>query len=752
MTRKRKIQAIILAGGFGTRLHPLTDNKPKPLVTILDKTVLETVLDRVKKTVCENITVSAHFKPDMIEKFCREYDKCIEVKRELAPLGTAGGVKFSSRDGFDAYLVVSGDGFFDFDLDALIDEHFKRGADVTVCTCRNEDPTRYGCVVAENGRITSFCEKPSWKNVKSSVVNTGMYVLSRYALDRIPSNTVYDFSKDLFPKLMKEGRLLSSVTLDGSWCDIGSLDEYYLCNLREAQKHFDIGKSIEELRSEGVQASGKIYVSKDAHIGKNVSIKDSVICSGCIIGDGCDISESVIGKGCSIGEGSSISGGICGEYSSFGENCMVNRGTVIGNGCRLADSCMIKKNTRIKSGESVYSEGRYGMDFSREKNIFKDDGVCIFEKDEGYSALVLFAKSQSLAFSKNGKTRVRIALGYSREAEGFKNAFMTGFAMTDSVVYDCGKCTKNILRHTEKQLGCDAGVFLYADRERAAAYISVCGFAADDEAERKIIKTFCDTAGEETQNLRISDRFEKVKIPAESLYKTNLCRFSRMLLKDKTPGDVQVCFSLSELAENGDAQVLRDVLKELGCKVSDVTKKGCICVGCDENGLTLRQDGVTFDRYHLCAAVLKNAWVFGDISVNLGANAPEVLKRMAADVCDTENGVRILDDDCALITAVTCAVSLRGEGLMKLMSELPRFEIFNDEYLADVNRAEGMERLSKMYADTKDDSYDGIHFSLAEGSVTVVPGRAKGFKIMAEAVSMEAAKELAVKVGKAIKS
>ena len=178
MKEQNRVSAVVLAGGFGTRLYPLTENKPKPLVKILDTEVLDFLLEKLESEGVTSITVSTHFHSEKIEKLCREKHPSAECKKETVPLGTAGGVKFCRDIDSDYILVVSGDAVFDFSLGEIIDFHVSCAADVTVVTSRSSDPTQFGVVVTDDeASIVCFSEKPPWKRVKSSLVNTGIYVL-----------------------------------------------------------------------------------------------------------------------------------------------------------------------------------------------------------------------------------------------------------------------------------------------------------------------------------------------------------------------------------------------------------------------------------------------------------------------------------------------------------------------------------------------------------------------------------------------
>ena len=195
------VQAIILAGGYGTRLSPLTEEIPKPLLKVCGKTVLSRVCEKAFECGITNVTVTAMYKPEMLrEHLEKEFHGLVNVVCEKEPLGTAGAVKNAYDKKSGKVLVLSGDGIFDFDLNKLLEFHESKKSHATILAAQSEEPLEYGVILSDkDSRITRFLEKPAWEQVISSVVNTGIYVLDKDIIDSIPENTKYDFSKQLFP-------------------------------------------------------------------------------------------------------------------------------------------------------------------------------------------------------------------------------------------------------------------------------------------------------------------------------------------------------------------------------------------------------------------------------------------------------------------------------------------------------------------------------------------------------------------------
>ncbi|HEY8192324.1 MAG TPA: nucleotidyltransferase family protein, partial [Gaiellaceae bacterium] len=204
------MKAVVMAGGEGTRLRPLTSNQPKPMVPIVGKPCMEHILELLRDHGLEQVIVTLAFLPQAIRGYFGTGETLgmeIEYSVEETPLGTAGSVRLASDRLDETFLVISGDALCDFDLSALIRFHQEKGAAATIGLKSVENPLEFGIVVTdEDGRIERFLEKPSWSQVFSDTINTGVYVLEPEVLRHIPEGRPFDFSKELFPLLLEMGR------------------------------------------------------------------------------------------------------------------------------------------------------------------------------------------------------------------------------------------------------------------------------------------------------------------------------------------------------------------------------------------------------------------------------------------------------------------------------------------------------------------------------------------------------------------
>ena len=231
------MKAVIMAGGEGARLRPLTCDRPKPMVPLMDKPMMEYIVELLTSHGITEQAVTLQYLPEQIKEYFGDgssFGASLYYFLEDEPLGTAGSVKNAASFLKETFLVISGDCLTDIDLSEAITFHRQKEALVTIVLTPQDNPLEYGVVmVDEEGKILRFLEKPSWGEVFSDTVNTGIYILEPEVLEYIPAGKKFDFSKDLFPLLLQEKKALYGCSLSGYWCDIGSLE-------RTRQTNYDI--------------------------------------------------------------------------------------------------------------------------------------------------------------------------------------------------------------------------------------------------------------------------------------------------------------------------------------------------------------------------------------------------------------------------------------------------------------------------------------------------------------------------------
>src|SRR5918992_5496159 len=230
----RDTHAVIMAGGEGSRLRPLTSNMPKPMLPITNRPLMEHIIGLLAKHGFTDVTATVQFLASIIRNYFgdgTDLGVSLSYSLEEEPLGTAGSVLNAREFLPGTFLVISGDGLTDIDLEAVVDFHRDRGAAATLVLKRMADPLEFGIVMTDaGGHIERFLEKPSWGQVFSDTINTGVYVLEPEVLDFIPPGQPYDFSSELFPAMLDKGLPVFGFVTDSYWTDVGNTEAYLQAN------------------------------------------------------------------------------------------------------------------------------------------------------------------------------------------------------------------------------------------------------------------------------------------------------------------------------------------------------------------------------------------------------------------------------------------------------------------------------------------------------------------------------------------
>ncbi len=471
------VQSIIMAGGEGSRLRPLTCNRPKPMVPMLNRPVMEYAVELLKRHGINEIGVTLQYMPREIQDYFGDGSGLgvrMEYFIENTPLGTAGSVK--NAQGFlrDTFVVVSGDALTDFDLTEAIKFHREKRAVATLVLTPVEIPLEYGVVITENsGAIRQFLEKPGWGEVFSDTVNTGIYILEPEVLQYIPENTKFDFSKDLFPFLLRENMPIFGVSLRGYWCDIGNLKQYQ-------EAHFAAMEGRVGIEVRGDSAGKGIYTGKDCvidpaaiikapvflgdncHIGPGAAVGPHVVLgSGCRVDNHASLKRAVIWNGSYIGKKAEIRGAVICDKVVIKDGAAVFEGAVIGEETIIGENARVKPNTNIwphkmvEKGTLVDAHLVWGTKACR--NLFGSDGVsgrvninltpeCAAKLGAVYGTVV-----------GSGHT-VLISSDYHRSTKMVKNAIVAGLMSAGVMVTDGGTLITPVHRHALRAIAAKGGI------------------------------------------------------------------------------------------------------------------------------------------------------------------------------------------------------------------------------------------------------------------------------------------------------
>lgn len=474
------MQAVIMAGGFGTRLKPLTNNAPKPMIHVANKPMMEHVVNLLKIHGIVDLIVLLYVQPEVIKNYFKDgagFGVNIEYVLAEADYGTAGSVKNVEKiikDGKDDdFLVISADIITDVNLKKPIDFHIGKKSDATIVLTRVENPLPYGIVLTDSeGRVTKFLEKPTWSEVFSDTVNTGIYILRKNVLKLIPEKSEFDFSKDLFPLLLKENKSLFGHISSCYWKDVGTLSEYRQSHLDIIAGKIDLNIEGETLAKNNIKIGEKSIIDiscdvensifgKDVHVLQNCKIKNCVVGDNCIIGENTALSGSVVGKYAKIGANCEIQEAIIGYKSNIGRNVFIGSGAVISDVCDIGNEAVINPNVKIWPFKNV-EEGA----ILSESLIWSDKWSAKIFGQYGITALANleitpeFASKLGAAFGATiGKNRtISVSRDSHKTSRLFSRAMMSGVLSVGVNVNDFSDTPISIVRYQAKQFKSYGGI------------------------------------------------------------------------------------------------------------------------------------------------------------------------------------------------------------------------------------------------------------------------------------------------------
>ncbi len=358
------MKAVLMAGGEGSRLRPLTSRRPKPLAPVAGKPVMELIVELLRAHGFDEVVATLHYLADEIEAYFGD-GEAQGVKMhyvvEDTPLGTAGAVKMAHDLLIgETFLVISGDALTDLDLSAVVRHHKEQGNDVTIALQRVTNPLEFGVVVTdEQGRIVRFLEKPSWGEVFSDTINTGIYVLEPAILDRMQRGRVYDFSKDLFPEMLRDGAKLGGYVIDAYWTDIGNLEQYQQANYDAVERKVAIRFAGDEI-APGVYAGpgtrvdpsatieGPVVLGRDVrvHAGARI-VGPAVIGDRTIVERGATVNRSVTWEDVYVGEEAALNDCTVADRNTIQKRAKINENSVIGRGCTIGVGATVNAHLKL---------------------------------------------------------------------------------------------------------------------------------------------------------------------------------------------------------------------------------------------------------------------------------------------------------------------------------------------------------------------------------------------------------------------
>ena len=484
------MKAIIMAGGEGSRLRPLTCTCPKPMLRLLDRPLMQLAIELLKQNGISQIGATLGYMPDSIRDYFgdgSDFGAELRYYIESTPLGTAGSVG-QARDFLDErFIVLSGDGVCDFDLRAAVAFHEAHGAKATLLLVRSHTPQEYGMVVTDgDGRITAFHEKPGRSDIYSDLVNTGVYILEPEVLSRIPEGQPCDFGHELFPAMLHDGEALYGCIAEGYWCDVGNTAAYLRVH-RDAL-HGRIALAGLAPSTSGARLEDGCIVADTAFIAPGAIVhRGAYVGEDCCIGPGCEImpgaslKRSVLLRGAHIMECAQLRGCVVASGAQIGagaqlfEESVVGAGSLIGDRAMLPPGVMVWPEKALPGGERAPENIVWGR---RRTQRFRDGRLqpeSPAEASRAAEACVAYLKNADILIGRSSATA----------AEALWHAAASGAMAQGARVIDAGVCALPQLRWLLAQLRPQAAMLICPGE---LLMLDSSGAPLTERAQREILK------------------------------------------------------------------------------------------------------------------------------------------------------------------------------------------------------------------------------------------------------------------------
>ncbi|HUR48695.1 MAG TPA: sugar phosphate nucleotidyltransferase [Acidimicrobiales bacterium] len=507
------MKAVIMAGGEGTRLRPLTSNAPKPMIPVTNRPMMEHVVGLLRQHGFDEIVVTVAFMANAIRTYFgdgAEFGVRMVYATEETPLGTAGSVRNAMDVLDERFLVISGDVLTDIDLTSVVKVHEERGALASIALKAMENPLEFGIVITrEDGSIERFLEKPTWGQVFSDTINTGIYVLEPEIFDFIPAGRPVDFSEEVFPALLAEGKPLFGHTVDGYWEDVGALDAYLAAHrdVLDAKVALDVpgfplGEGVWLGEGAEVHPTAKIVgpavigdytvVEAGAHLGEY-----SVLGSNVWVGPDSYIERSIVHDNTYLGRGVRLRGCVVGRSCDLRQAARCEEGVVLGDECFVGEHAVINPGVKVYPFKTVEASAIINSSI-----VWESRGARHLFGRRGVSGLANVDITPELA--------VRVAMAYgttvkkgavvttsrdsSRAGRALKRAVMVGLNAAGVDVSDLEIATVPVTRFQVRATQGQGGLTVRLDDEDPQSvnirFFDADGLDIDETTQRKIERLF----------------------------------------------------------------------------------------------------------------------------------------------------------------------------------------------------------------------------------------------------------------------
>jgi len=502
-----------MAGGEGTRLRPLTSNCPKPMLPLANRPMMEHVVNLLKQHGIDEIVVTVAFLANQIRTYFgdgSEFGVKMVYATEDQPLGTAGSVRNAMDELDERFLVISGDVLTDIDLGAILAFHEEKQALATIGLVAVDNPLEFGIVITkEDGAIERFLEKPTWGQVFSDTINTGIFVLEPEVFDYIPADRPVDFSSEVFPALLADGKPIYGAVAEGYWEDVGTLESYVSSHkdvmdgkVQVDVPGFELGRGV--WLGEGADVHPDARIEGFAVIGENCRVEAgarvgdyAVLGSNVRVRGGADIERSVVHDNAYLGEGVQLRGSVIGRASDLRKGARCDDGSVIGDECFIGDNAHIAADVKIYPFKTVEAGAVINSSIIWEskgaRQLFGRDGVSGLANVD-ISPELAARVAMAFATTLRKDATVITSRDSSRAARMLKRAFMAGLNASGINVLDLEVASVPVTRFLTRGPQASAGATIrLVDGDPQSVVIRFFdrdGIDITTDAQRKIERLF----------------------------------------------------------------------------------------------------------------------------------------------------------------------------------------------------------------------------------------------------------------------
>ncbi|WP_459499428.1 sugar phosphate nucleotidyltransferase [Bacillus sp. C1] len=473
------MKGVILAGGKGRRLRPLTCNLPKPMLPLLEKPVMEYNIELLRKYGIHEIAITVQYMSDTIRQYFGDGSKWgvkLHYFEDSPPLGTAGSIKQAESFLDEPFVVISGDALTDFNLSKGMEFHKCRDRLVTMFVKEVENPLSFGSVVLNKEQeIIRYMEKPSWNEVVSNLVNTGIYMMDPEIFSYISSAQFFDLSQHVFPQLENK-KMLFGYEAEGYWLDIGTLEQYRQAQFDLLTKKVQIPISYTEVLpmvwmgdgvtiEKGTKMHGPSFIGEGATIGSGVTIEPySIIGKHCTVSDYTHFQKSILLAHTYVGKRCELLEATVGENTMIQDDVTLFEKSVVADHCQIGNNTVIQQNGKLWSGKVVDSH-----------SIVASSGITENEKSAGWLQKSRVVGRANIEMTPQFVVKVAMAYGslFSKgerilfggyegiEVNIFKKLFLHAIHGVGLYTMECQEMNDSAFRYAMNELGCAGGVFIH---------------------------------------------------------------------------------------------------------------------------------------------------------------------------------------------------------------------------------------------------------------------------------------------------